>query len=168
MTQGYIFRRKVLLSSLLFVFWNVITATFVVYEIVLGAICAAFVAAISLSILAHSIDSRITPKVMLRFPFFALALIWEIIKANIDVARIIISTKLPIAPRIIEYETYLPDDLPRTVFADSITLTPGTVTLELEEGVLYVHCLAPHHEEGLREGRLERMVAWLFGVKKDG
>jgi multicomponent Na+:H+ antiporter subunit E len=166
--QGYLFRRKVLLSSILFVFWVVLTTTFVVYELVLGAICAALVTTISFAILAHSIDSRITPKVMLRFPFFALALIWEIIKANLDVALIIISPRLPIAPRIIEYETYLPDDLPRTVFADSITLTPGTVTLELEEDVLYVHCLAPHHEEGLREGRLERMVAWLFGVKKDG
>lgn len=156
------------MASLLFTFWIILTATFVVYELVLGAICAALVAVMSFAILAHTIDRRITPIVMLRFPFFALALIWEIIKANLDVALIIISPKLPIDPRIIEYKTYLPDDLPRTVFADSITLTPGTVTLELEEDRLYVHCLAPHHEEGLREGRLERMVAWLFGVKKDG
>ena len=137
------------------------------YELVLGAICSALVAVISFSILAHTLDRRITPKVMLRFPFYAVAMIWEISKANIDVALIIINPKLPIDPRIIEYKTYLPDDLPRTVFADSITLTPGTVTVELDEDRLYVHCLAPHHEEGLREGRLERLVAWLFGVKKD-
>ena len=167
MTQGYLFRRKVLLASLLFVFWIVLTATFIVYELVLGAICSAFVAVISFSILAHTLDRRITPMVMLRFPLYAVAMIWEITKANIDVALIIINPKLPIDPRIIEYKTYLPDDLPRTVFADSITLTPGTVTVELEEDSLFVHCLAPHHEEGLREGRLERLVAWLFGVKRD-
>ena len=167
MTQGYLFRRKVLLASLLFIFWIVLTATFVAYELVLGAICSAFAAVISVSILVHTLDRRITPMVMLRFPVYALAMIWEITKANIDVALIIINPKLPVDPRIIEYKTYLPDDLPRTVFADSITLTPGTVTVELEEDRLYVHCLAPHHEEGLREGRLERLVAWLFGVKRD-
>lgn len=168
MTQGYLFRRKVLLASLLFLFWIILTATFVVYELVLGAVSSAFAAVISFSVLAHTLDRRITPKVLLRFPLYAAAMVWEITKANIDVALIIINPKLPIDPRIIEYRTFLPDDLPRTVFADSITLTPGTVTVELDEDRLYVHCLAPHHEEGLREGRLERLVAWLFGVKKGG
>ncbi|MDY6795289.1 MAG: Na+/H+ antiporter subunit E [Actinomycetota bacterium] len=168
MAQGYILRRKVLLSLLLFLFWIVLTATLAAYDLVLGAICSALVATISFTILAHTLDPRITPLVILRFPFFALALVLEIIKANIDVALIIVNPRLPIDPRIVEYRTYLPDDLPRTVFADSITLTPGTVTLELEEDRLYVHCLVAHHEEGLRDGRLERMVAWLFGVSEDG
>lgn len=168
MTEGYVFRRKVLLSSLLFVFWIILTAAFTAHELVLGAICSALVAVISFSILANVLDPRITPAVILRFPFFALALLLQIIKANIDVALIIVNPRLPIDPRIIEYWTYLPDDLPRTIFADSITLTPGTVTVELDEDKLYVHCLAVHHEEGLRKGKLERMVAWLFGVKKDG
>jgi multicomponent Na+:H+ antiporter subunit E len=168
LTKGYIFRRKVLLASLLFVFWIILTATLLAYELVLGAICSALVATISFSVLAYTLDPRITPAVILRFPFFALRLGVEIVKANIDVALIIINPRLPIDPSIIEYRTFLPDDLPKVIFADSITLTPGTVTVELEEDLLYVHCLAPHHEEGLREGTLERLVAWLFGVKKNG
>lgn len=168
MAQGYILRRKVLLSLLLFVFWIILTASFAAYDLVLGAVCSALVATISFTILAHTLDPRITPLVMLRFPFFALALIVEIIKANIDVALIIINPRLPIDPRIVEYQTFLPDDLPRTVFADSITLTPGTVTVELEGDRLYVHCLAEQHQEGLLAGKLERKVAWLFGVKKNG
>lgn len=168
MTKGYIFRRKVLLASFLFVFWIILTATLAAYELILGAICSALVATISFSVLAYTLDPRITPAVILRFPFFSLALAVEIIKANIDVALIIINPKLPIDPRIIEYRTYLPDDLPKVIFADSITLTPGTVTVELEEEKLFVHCLAAHHEDGLREGTLERLVAWLFGVKKNG
>ena len=165
MKQGFLFRRKFLLSLLLFIFWIVLTATFAAYELVLGAICSAFVAVASFAIMAHALDPRITPLVLLRFPVFALRLGWEIIKANLDVARIILTPSLPIDPRIVEYHTYLPDDLPRTVFADSITLTPGTVTVELEEDVLSVHCLASYHQEGL--AGLEKMVAWLFGVKKD-
>ena len=92
--------------------------------------------------------------------------IWEIIKANYDVAKIILHPRLPIDPEIVEYRTYLPGDLPRTVFSDSITLTPGTVTVELEEDLLKTHCLCPYHQEGL--AGLERMVAWLFGVKRHG
>ena len=166
MTQWYLFRRKFLLSLLLFAFWVILTATLAAYELVLGAISSAFVAVVSFAIMAHALDPRITPMVLLRFPLFALRLGWEIIRANLNVARIILTPRLPIDPRIVEYTTYLPDDLPRTVFADSITLTPGTVTVELEEDVLHVHCLASYHQEGLPG--LERMVAWLFGVKRDG
>ncbi len=163
---SYLFRRKFLLSLLLFVFWVIITATLAAHELVLGAICSAFVAVISFAIMANALDPRITPLVLLRLPVFMVRLVWEIMKANYDVAKIILNPKLPIDPHIVEYRTFLPDDLPRTVFSDSITLTPGTVTVELKNDVLNVHCLCPYHEEGL--AGLEAMVAWLFGVKKEG
>jgi multicomponent Na+:H+ antiporter subunit E len=163
---GYAFRRKLLLSIVLFAFWVILTATLALYDLVLGAICSAFVAAITVALLGRALDPRITPRVLLRLPVFMVRLVWEIIKANYDVAKIIINPKLPIDPRIVQYRTYLPDDLPRTVFSDSITLTPGTVTVELEDDLLSVHCLCPYHEEGL--AGLEKMVAWLFGVKSNG
>jgi multicomponent Na+:H+ antiporter subunit E len=163
---GYSFSKKLLLCIILLAFWIVLTATLALNELVLGAVCSAFVAAISVSLLGRALDPRITPLVLLKLPVFILRLIWEIVKANYDVAKIILNPRLPIDPRIVEYRTYLPDDLPRTVFSDSITLTPGTVTVELEADMLKVHCLCPYHEEGL--AGLEEMVAWLFGVKKDG
>ena len=159
-------RKKVLLSCILFVFWVIFTATLALHDLVLGAVCSAFVAAITVALLGRALDPRITPMVLLRLPVFMVRLVWEIIKANYDVAKIILNPRLPIDPRIVEYRTYLPDDLPRTVFSDSITLTPGTVTVELRDDVLNVHCLCPYHEEGL--AGLEELVAWLFGVKKDG
>lgn len=166
MNGSYLFRRKFLLSLLLFVFWTILAASLALNEIVLGAVFSAVAAVLSLAFLARTLDPRITPAVLVRFPFFAVALVWQIIKANIDVALIILNPRLPINPRIVEYRTFLPDDLPRTVFSDSITLTPGTVTVELEGDTLHVHCLAEYHQEGLPG--LERMVAWLFGVKRDG
>lgn len=166
MAGSYTFRKKLLLSIILFAFWIVLSATLALYDILLGAICSAFVAVLTVALLGRALDPRITPMVLLRLPWFMLRLIWEIIKANYDVARIIINPRLPIDPRIVEYRTYLPGDLPRTVFSDSITLTPGTVTVDLADDVLSVHCLCPYHEEGL--AGLERMVAWLFGVKKHG
>jgi multicomponent Na+:H+ antiporter subunit E len=160
------FKGKLLLSIILFAFWIVLTATVALHDLVLGAICSAFVAVLTVALLGRALDPRITPMVLLRLPWFILRLIWEIIKANYDVAKIILSPRLPIDPRIVEYHTYLSGDLPRTVFSDSITLTPGTVTVDLSDDVLRVHCLCPYHEEGL--SGLEEMVAWLFGVKNDG
>lgn len=158
-------RKKILLACILFVFWIIFTATVALYDLVLGAVCSALVAALTVALLGRALDPRITPMVLLRLPVFMVRLGWEIIKANYDVAKIILNPRLPVDPRIVEYRTYLPDDLPRTVFSDSITLTPGTVTVELEGDALNVHCLCPYHEEGL--AGLESMVAWLFGVKKD-
>lgn len=166
MANGNIVRRKLLLLFVLFAFWLVFTASLAWHELVLGAVSCALVAAVTVSLLGRALDPRITPVVLLRLPVFMVRLAWEIIKANYDVAKIILNPRLPIDPRIVEYRTYLPDDLPRTVFSDSITLTPGTVTVELDGNKLNVHCLCPYHEEGL--AGLEKMVAWLFGIRKEG
>ncbi|OFW56153.1 MAG: hypothetical protein A2W01_09350 [Candidatus Solincola sediminis] len=165
MDRGFVFRRKLLLFAVLFLFWIVLTATLAANDIVLGAISSALVAGITMLLFGQALDDRFTPRVLLKLPWFILRLIWEIIKANIDVAKIILNPKLPVDPRIVQYRTYLPDDLPRTFFADSITLTPGTVTVDIEDNLLSVHCLCPYHEEGL--AGLESLVAWLFGVKPD-
>jgi multicomponent Na+:H+ antiporter subunit E len=163
---GYTFKGKLLLSIILFAFWVVLTATLALYNLVLGAVCAVFVAVLAVALLGRALDPLITPRVLLRLPLFALALGWQIIKANIDVARIILSPKLPIDPQMVEYSTYLRGDLPLTVFADAITLKPGTVAVDVGEGWLSIHCLCPYHADGLPG--LESMVAWLFGVKRDG
>jgi len=159
-------RKRFLLFVVLILFWVILTASLALHEMVMGAVCSALAAAVTVGLLGRALDPRITPAVLARLPLFMIRLVWEIIKANLDVARIILDPRLPIDPRIVEYRTYLPDDLPRTVFSDSITLTPGTVTVELRGDVLNVHCLCPYHEEGL--AGLERLVAWLFGVKRQG
>jgi multicomponent Na+:H+ antiporter subunit E len=154
--------RNLLLASLLFLFWMILTASLAALNVVEGAVMAAFTALVSFAVMGTYIDKDITVPVLLRFPFFALALVWEIIKANWDVMKIVLHPRLPISPRVVRFHIKLRGDLPRTFYADSITLTPGTVTIDVEDDVFYVHCLAPHHEEGLLEGKLERMVAWLF------
>ncbi len=155
---------KTLGFILLFIFWLILSASLMAADLVLGAISSAVAACFAVLALGRALDNGFTLPVLLRLPFFGAALVWEIIKANIDVAMIILNPHLPIDPRVTSYRTFLRGDLQKTFFADSITLTPGTVTLEVDGDILRVHCLAAHHEEGLHEGRLERMVAWLFGV----
>ncbi len=67
--------------------------------------------------------------------------VWECIKANIDVACRIIHPELPINPGIVKVRTTLTSDTGITFLANSITLTPGTLTVDIdkEKGVLYIH-----------------------------
>jgi multisubunit Na+/H+ antiporter MnhE subunit len=103
--------------------------------------------------------------VFARLPFFILVVIWEIIKANIDVGRIVIDPKLPIDPRIFAYRSRLRGDWEKTLFTYFVNLTPGTVVLDIRDDIYYIHGLAPHHQDGMNEGNQEKMVAWLFGYK---
>jgi multicomponent Na+:H+ antiporter subunit E len=62
-----------------------------------------------------------------------------LIKSNLDVARRIISPKLPINPGIVKVKTKLKSPLGRAILANSITLTPGTLTVEMRDQYFYIH-----------------------------
>ncbi len=67
--------------------------------------------------------------------------LWEVVKANVDVAYRVIHPKLPINPGIVKVKTTLKSDTALTFLANSITLTPGTLSVDIDKdrGVLYVH-----------------------------
>ena len=82
------------------------------------------------------------PKRYVYFIFYYLPLfLWEIIKANIDVAYRVLHPKLPINPGIVKVKTELKSDTALTFLANSITLTPGTLTVDIDKdnGFLYIH-----------------------------
>ena len=66
---------------------------------------------------------------------------WEVVKANIDVAYRVIHPRLPISPGIVKVRTTLKSDTALTFLANSITLTPGTMSVDVDRasGVLYIH-----------------------------
>ncbi|MFH1092774.1 MAG: Na+/H+ antiporter subunit E [Candidatus Omnitrophota bacterium] len=73
--------------------------------------------------------------------YFLPVFVWECIKANFDVAYRVLHPKLPINPGIIKVKTDLKSDMALTFLANSITLTPGTLTVDIDtdNGILYVH-----------------------------
>ena len=73
--------------------------------------------------------------------YYVPILLWECLKANIDVAYRVLHPSLPINPGIVKVETNLKSDTALTFLANSITLTPGTLTVDIDSdnGVLYVH-----------------------------
>lgn len=90
-------------------------------------------------------------------------LIWNVFWANLQVARIILDPRLPIDPRLIVFRTRLGSPVARTLVANTITLTPGTVTVELDEDEYLVHSLAPRSAEAVRSAALQNVIAALFG-----
>ncbi|MBU2540793.1 MAG: Na+/H+ antiporter subunit E [Candidatus Omnitrophica bacterium] len=95
--------------------------------------------------------------------------LWEIIKANIDVAYRVIHPNLPINPGIVKVKTSLKSDTALTFLANSITLTPGTLSVDIDRdnGILYVHWINVETEdiESATKrivGRFEKMLAKIF------
>ncbi|MDA3906198.1 MAG: Na+/H+ antiporter subunit E [Bacteroidales bacterium] len=80
-----------------------------------------------------------SPKAILYSFMFLFTFIVELFKANFDVARRVLSPSLPINPGIVEVKTKLKSKIGRVILADSITLTPGTFTLELVGDSLFIH-----------------------------
>jgi len=76
-------------------------------------------------------------------------LIVEIVKANMSVVKLILSSKYEPEPVIIRFKTDLKTKTAKVVLANSITLTPGTITASLEEDEFIVHCLDKAFAEGM-------------------
>ena len=106
--------------------------------------------------------SEVTPRAQL---VYAPWLIWEIVKANVDVARRILHPGLPIEPHVVRIRAGQKTDLGRVIYANSITLTPGTVTIGEHGSELTVHALTREAAEGLATGEMDRRVSSL--EKKD-
>jgi len=99
---------------------------------------------------------------------YAGVLVWEVVLANLDVAYRVLHPRLPIRPGIVKIRTELRSTAARTVLANSITLTPGTLTVELlDGGCLYVHWLNvrstdPEEARTRIVGRFERVLGRIF------
>jgi len=88
-------------------------------------------------------------------------LIKEIVMSSLTVAKVVLHPRLPISARYIELKASAPGAIGQVIFANSITLTPGTLTLDLHEGALKVHALTQESAEDLMSGEMDRRVARL-------
>lgn len=86
-------------------------------------------------------------------------LLWKIVISNIDVARLILSSKANIKPAHTWLYTRQTNDLGKVIYANSITLTPGTITIDVKDDQVEVHALTSDAIEDLRSGEMDRRVA---------
>lgn len=109
---------------------------------------------------AEGNPAHLIPRLILYVPW----LVWAIIKSNIDVARRILQPSLPISPRLVKIKATQKDDLGRVIYANSITLTPGTVTVDVQGDELTIHALTAEAEADLLTGDMDRRVTGLQGA----
>lgn len=139
------------------------------FDLATGAITAGIV-----SILLTPVAFRRTPsfgrviRQLARMPFYAVYLLWEIVKANIAMAYVILHPSLPIDPKLVRLRPLLWGDMPVTTLANSITLTPGTLTVTVTQREYTVHSLTGPARDELAEGALERAVRIVFYGRSAG
>ncbi|MDE6951577.1 MAG: Na+/H+ antiporter subunit E [Lachnospiraceae bacterium] len=92
------------------------------------------------------------------FLYYTGILVTEIVKSNIEVMRLVLTDKEIVEPVIIEYNTRLKTRLGRVILANSITLTPGTITISLEEDQLIIHCLDRSMAAGIDDLVFEKLL----------
>ena len=89
-------------------------------------------------------------------------LLWEIALSNLHVAYLVLHPRLPVDPTLVEFETSLHSETAQVLLAQSITLTPGTVTVDVSDGKFMVHCLSSKSRQGMADGSIQRKVAGIF------
>jgi len=91
-------------------------------------------------------------------------LLKEIVLSNLHVAQAIIARELPIRPQLVRVRTTQATDVGHVIHANSITITPGTVSLDVRDGTILVHALTNTTAEGVQSGEMDGWVTWLEGT----
>jgi multicomponent Na+:H+ antiporter subunit E len=95
-------------------------------------------------------------------------LIGQVVRSNLRVLRLLVAPKPAVSPRVVRIRFSQRDDLGRTIHANSITLTPGTITLEVGEDSALVHCLTEEGAAALARGELDARVSRVSGRARSG
>jgi len=122
----------------MFTIWVLLAGTSV-QELIFGGIAALFVTMLFRQKLTMLQDIKFNPKSIIFMVGYFFVFFWELFKSNFDVALRVISPKLPINPGIVKVRTGLKSPLGRSFLANSITLTPGTLTVEMRDEYFYIH-----------------------------
>ncbi|MEF8813625.1 MAG: monovalent cation/H+ antiporter subunit E [Halovenus sp.] len=150
------------LFGISFLFYQVLAGSIVLLDIVTGAISATIVAVALSRVTFASDPTRYAPLRLVRLGLYVPYLLWEIFKANVAVSAVILHPRLPIDPRLTRIRPAVWGGLPVTTLANSITLTPGTLTVRVKGQQFVVHTLIPSAREDLFDGGLERGVRFVY------
>lgn len=133
------------------------------YNLLSGAVTAATAAGILWHVsLTGSVRPRRVAAQSARLTLYVPLLLWEIAKANVQIAYVVLHPSLPIDPKIVEFDADVWSTLPAATLANSITLTPGTLTVDVESRHFTIHSLTAGAREDLLGGRLERAVRFVY------
>ena len=137
--NSILLRQRVEIFVFLFVFWLLLNGSLSAATLLVGVIVSLSISLLSVRGMTFLSDFRYTPEAFVASLFYFAFFFKELMKANIKLAKIVLSPSLPINPGFVKVRTRLKSKMGRLLLANSITLTPGTLSIEMEGEWLYVH-----------------------------
>ena len=148
---------------IMFGFWILLSGKFDLFHLTLGILSSGLVALLSSDILMY--DTRNNDRLAIAFRFICYIpwLLYQIVLSTMHVAFLALHPKMKdrIDPTIVTFKTKLKGNIAQVALANSITLTPGTITIRIEDGVFYVHAISRKAAAGL-PGEMEERLARVF------
>ncbi len=159
--------RRVVLFIIAFILWLLLTWTLNWQHLLVGVIVAIFVALLFGNMFIEKPRKFFQIKRHFWFLIYIPIFLWECVKANFDVAYRVLHPKMPIKPGIVKIKTGLKSELAKTMLANSITMTPGTLAVDIDGQYLYIHWIyvrATEVEEASRMiiSKFEPLLARIF------
>ena len=157
----------------LFLFWLVLAGRTEVKFIVYGVLTAAVTTWVTYPLLLVPNKTGDKKYFILgfspfKFIYYVGWLMWQLVLANIDVLLATTSQELQINPRLLKFRFRADNPVTKVLLANSITLTPGTVTLDVDENdVFVIHALTDGAASGIIDGGMQKMVSELMGEPLD-
>ncbi len=157
--------RLVLISVTLFVYWLLLSGKYTTWLVSSGAV-------LSVAVVVFSLFKGITdeegfpieklPRALIYWPWLG----WQMVRSALNVTRLILHPKLPISPTMVKVDALQQSAVGLTTYANSITLTPGTISVEVSEkgSAIWVHAITKENAEGFADDEMNRKVAWMDGV----
>lgn len=153
----------------LLVFWVLLSGKFDAVHVGAGVVTALFIAFVTAPLrqlepaIGASVDHPLGGLRLWAAAGFTLYLAKEIVVSSLQVAYVVLHPRMPIQPRVLRFRTALPHPLARLTLANAITLTPGTVTLDVDGDEFVIHALTPGSARGIEAGAMRDRVRGVFG-----
>lgn len=147
-------------------FWFILSGFFDLTHTLMGIFSVALVLWVNYGLRKHNFfedEEDVLHEIKIyKLPAYFIWLIWQIIVSGFQVARILISPKLPIDPHMIKFKVNFPNVHAKMILGNSITLTPGTLTVDIVDDEFTVHALSPVSFEGITSDAMPQKVLRLF------
>jgi multicomponent Na+:H+ antiporter subunit E len=153
-------KAKLATFAVMFGFWVILSGMFDAFHLTLGAISCLLVALFSGTMLFEGLRVEVRTKQIFGMLVYFPWLLWAIVLSSLQVAYIVLHPQMldKMEPQLIRFNTRLKSNFARVTFAQSITLTPGTITVSLQDDEMTVYALTRSAAESL-PGEMERRIA---------
>ncbi len=140
-------KNQLAIFIVLFIIWILINNSIELELLAIGAGLSLFLALIFCRNTDVLNEFKFTPSAFFYTFVYLLVFLWELVKSNLDVALRVIRPSLPINPGIVKTKTVLKSKMARMILTNSITLTPGTLTVDIDDDTIYIHWIDVESED---------------------